>query len=137
AAAHPGGRMTRLLGSSALRWIGTRSYAIYLWHWPVFMLTRPRLDIALSGSPLLFVRLLIVAALSELSWRVVEQPFRSGHAQRAWRTLTIKTRRRVALTGATALAAIVPGLVVVHAPSTTPLIAGSTATRELPIYAPP
>src|SRR5207237_4608110 len=41
---HPRSRLGRVLGCQPFRWIGTRSYAIYLWDWPVLMLTRPRLD---------------------------------------------------------------------------------------------
>jgi hypothetical protein len=64
-----------------LRWIGVRSYGIYLWHWPVFMLTRPQLDIRLDGWPLFLLRLLLVAALAELSFRFVETPFRRGRVR--------------------------------------------------------
>jgi len=77
---HPaGGLLQWTLSRSWLRWIGLRSYAIYLWHWPVYMVTRPELDpIPLTGYPLLTVRIGITLALAELSYRFVESPVRYG-----------------------------------------------------------
>ena len=76
-----------LLGWRPLRWIGLRSYGIYLWHWPVFMLTRPELDVPISGLPLLALRLTATIALADLSYRFVETPIRTGALGRAWREL--------------------------------------------------
>ena len=45
----------RLLDLQPLKWIGERSYGIYLWHWPVFMLTRPGVDVALSQEQALLL----------------------------------------------------------------------------------
>ena len=87
AASSPGARAGRLLGWAPLRWAGLRSYAIYLWHWPVFMLTRPELDIALDGPALLAVRLAVTAALAEASYRLVETPVRRGALELAWQAL--------------------------------------------------
>jgi len=79
AAVHPRARIGRaVLDMQPLRWIGVRSYGIYLWHWPVFMLTRPHLDVRLDGWPVVVVRLIVVGALAELSYRFVEMPFRRG-----------------------------------------------------------
>ena len=54
---HPAADLSRcFLGLKPMRWIGERSYGIYLWHWPVFMVTRPVLDISLTGTPNLILR---------------------------------------------------------------------------------
>jgi len=58
-----------------LAYIGRLSYALYLWHWPVFIYcTSERLDI--NGLALTAVRLAITFALSIASYRLVEQPIR-------------------------------------------------------------
>jgi peptidoglycan/LPS O-acetylase OafA/YrhL len=70
----------RLLASRALVAVGKRSYSLYLWHWPVFMLTRPELDTALSGPSLLLLRMVLTALLAEASYRYVERPLRERGA---------------------------------------------------------
>ncbi len=54
----------------------TRSYGLYLWHWPVYQLTRPRVDVDIDGYTLLFVRLGVTIGLVELSYRLIESPIR-------------------------------------------------------------
>jgi peptidoglycan/LPS O-acetylase OafA/YrhL len=76
-----------LLGCRLLRWIGERSYGIYLWHWPVFMVTRPQLDVPMEGWPLLVLRLAVTVVLADLSYRYVETPIRHGAIGRSWRSL--------------------------------------------------
>lgn len=85
---HPAASLSRrVLGSPPLRWLGTRSYAIYLWHWPIFMVTRPAVDVALEGWPLLALRVGLTVALAELSYRFVETPMRRGVIGRSWHRL--------------------------------------------------
>jgi len=76
-----------LLGRWPLRWVGVRSYGIYLWHWPVFMVTRPGLDVPIDGLPLLVLRLTTTVVLAAISYRYVETPIRRGALKRAWRAL--------------------------------------------------
>jgi peptidoglycan/LPS O-acetylase OafA/YrhL len=76
-----------LLGWRLLRWVGLRSYGIYLWHWPIFMVTRPELDVPLTGLPLLVVQLAATVVLAGFSYRFVETPIRTGALARAWRAL--------------------------------------------------
>jgi hypothetical protein len=66
------------LQNKVLLWIGERSYAIYLWHWVIFQVTRPDLDIAGQSWALLALRILIVFALADISLRYVELPVRRG-----------------------------------------------------------
>src|SRR5206468_834774 len=69
---HPAGTVwRRLLSLKPVVWVGQRSYGIYLWHWPVFVLTRPSTDVNVSGVPSLIMRLGITLALAELSYRFV------------------------------------------------------------------
>ncbi len=49
AASHRGVPFGRWLGNRPMRWLGLRSYGIYLWHWPLFLVTRPGVDIPLDG----------------------------------------------------------------------------------------
>lgn len=78
----------KLLGWAPLRWIGLRSYSIYLWHWVVIDVTRPQLDVSLDGAPLIVLRVAATLALAELSYRLIETPFRSRALGRAWKKLT-------------------------------------------------
>ena len=90
----------RLFEWSLLRWIGRRSYALYLWHWPVFMLTRPGLDTPLSGALNLILRLVLVALLAELSHRLIEAPaMRLGPRTRIARGSIYVFPRRMLLGG--------------------------------------
>jgi peptidoglycan/LPS O-acetylase OafA/YrhL len=78
AVVHPRSDVGPLLGWQPLRWIGLRSYGLYLWHYPIFCVTRPGLDIPLHGWPLLTVRLVASFGAAELSYRYVETPIRAG-----------------------------------------------------------
>jgi peptidoglycan/LPS O-acetylase OafA/YrhL len=76
ASTRPGSVLGRSLDVAPLRWIGVRSYGIYLWHWPVFVVTRPVLDVSLSQEALLVPRLALTVGIAALSYRFLEQPIR-------------------------------------------------------------
>jgi peptidoglycan/LPS O-acetylase OafA/YrhL len=127
-AVHPSAHVGRILGLQPLRWLGTRSYAVYLWHWPVFMLTRPDLDVSIDGWQLLAVRLGITFLLAEISYRLVERPVRSGAIGRAWRAYRagrgvrrwFEGVRWGAPVGATAISAVVLATFAIAADSPAP-----------------
>lgn len=101
----PGSVLGRLLGTPILRWVGVRSYGIYLWHWPVFQLTRPRVDVELDGWRLLSMRWLVTLVLVEISYRLIEVPARRGRFLQSLRR-TFETPRGILLGTAGALAVV-------------------------------
>jgi peptidoglycan/LPS O-acetylase OafA/YrhL len=89
--------LNRLLSSPPLRWLGTRSYGMYLWHWPVFVLTRPIAGIPMPMLPFV-LRVGITALLAELSFRFVETTTAPVSNRQPW------SRRRFSELAAAALA---------------------------------
>ena len=90
---HPASRFAPLLSSKIAVWIGERSYSIYLWHWVVFQLTRPAVDIEGSAWALTALRILIVFALADISLRFVELPIRSGLVEYWFKGMKYRTKR--------------------------------------------
>lgn len=104
-----------ILSVGVLRWIGQRSYSLYLWHWPVFMLTRPQVDVTIDGWQLLAVRLAATFLLAEVSYRFIETPFRQGAFGKAWNSFKqSRGARRLTygLVGAGVVAALLVGGIV-------------------------
>jgi peptidoglycan/LPS O-acetylase OafA/YrhL len=90
---HPASRFAPILSSKIAVWIGERSYAIYLWHWVVFQVTRPAVDIEGSAWALTALRVLIVVALADISLRLVELPIRSGLVEYWFKGMKYRTKR--------------------------------------------
>jgi peptidoglycan/LPS O-acetylase OafA/YrhL len=82
--AHPASRLGPIVGCTPMRWIGERSYGIYLWTLPIVVLTTPA---RAQGADLLRALLQVAAimAVAELSWRYVENPIRHGALGRLWK----------------------------------------------------
>ena len=90
---HPASRFAPILQNPIFVWIGQRSYAMYLWHWIIFQVTRPSVDLAGQMWALYALRILIVFALADISLRYVEQPIRRG-ALKLWiKGLKYRTKR--------------------------------------------
>jgi peptidoglycan/LPS O-acetylase OafA/YrhL len=82
---HPASRFAPLISSAPFRWVGQRSYGIYIWHWVIFQVTRPSVDLTGESWALYLARVLLVLALADISLRWVEIPFRQGVVQNWFR----------------------------------------------------
>ena len=99
---HPASRFAPILQNRVLLWIGERSYAIYLWHWVVFQITRPRVDIDGQDWALIALRILVVLAFADISLKLVELPIRSGRVEywfkgMKYRTTSVRKRQKIAV----------------------------------------
>jgi peptidoglycan/LPS O-acetylase OafA/YrhL len=110
ATSNPRTMTSRVLGVRPLRWLGERSYGIYLWHWPVLLLTwpEPPNDLQLAGM------FAATIALAAVSYQLIEQPLRRADVAKAWQRLRIAAPWRRAAVATTGLGAgvMVAGLVI-------------------------
>ena len=88
---HPVSRFAPIISSPPFRWIGQRSYGIYIWHWVIFQVTRPSVDLSGQTWALYLARVLLVLALADISLRWVEIPFRQGHVQTWFRGMKYRS----------------------------------------------
>lgn len=99
---HPASRFAPILQNRVLLWIGERSYAIYLWHWVIFQISRPSVDLMGEDWALIAVRILIVLALADISLKLVELPVRSGAVEywfkgMKYRTAAVRKKQKALL----------------------------------------
>jgi len=144
AVACPGTLVGAALGWQPLRWLGARSYGIYLWHYPVIVLTTP--VNAGENLPRAAGQIAASVVLAALSWRFIEEPVRHGAIGRAWtrvraagwrpaltgwRTRPAGRRGLTALTGATGVLVVagvgLSGIVGVSAGAAGTAALGNTA----------
>ena len=76
-----GSRVAHVLNARILTAVGRRSYAIYLWHWPVDVVTRPGIDVHAPDFVVFLLRLALTVALACASYRWVEIGLRSRWAR--------------------------------------------------------
>jgi peptidoglycan/LPS O-acetylase OafA/YrhL len=76
-------RLNAVLRSRAAIWIGHRSYALYLWHWPIYVLAR--WTTGLDVWPFNLLAVLLSFAAAAVSYHVVENPVRYSPRLKQWR----------------------------------------------------
>jgi peptidoglycan/LPS O-acetylase OafA/YrhL len=83
AVTHQGAHAGRILGNPVLHWIGTRSYGLYLYHWPIYQIIRKFAGVGLTGAQFVLA-MAITVPITELSYRFVEMPIRKGGLRGLW-----------------------------------------------------
>lgn len=122
AVTHRDSLTSRALAGPTLLWIGTRSYGLYLYHWPIYQIVRNTAGTKLEFHE--FVLCMVATAiLTEISYRYVETPIRKGQLGEWWRTRGERTRRNENR-GPVAIGAVVGTALAVFA-------GASLATAEL------
>ncbi|HEX8753901.1 MAG TPA: acyltransferase family protein [Solirubrobacterales bacterium] len=107
--AHPACRLGRWLGVRPLRWVGVRSYAIYLWQTPIIVLTLSAKSAQGESLATKVVQVAAILAIAALSWKFIEEPIRHGAIGRffarrravgwGWETFAPAMRGAIVVTG--------------------------------------
>ena len=113
AVTHERSLLGKALSNPVLNWIGTRSYGLYLYHWPIYQILRGEAGRALTTTQFV-VAMALTLPITEASYRYVELPVRQGRLAESWRarrgsrSAAVYRRRRQAL-GATLVALVLVG----------------------------
>ncbi|GAA3930975.1 acyltransferase family protein [Microbacterium soli] len=143
----PGSWFGRGIDVQPLRWIGDRSYGIYLWHWPVLVLVAASSGLGVSGTldavPAWagWTALVVSVTAAAISYRVVETPLRRLGFRRSLRAVRMRFTRgpvsRLAMLSATLAGVLALGgttAAVANAPAMTTsemaIRAGQQAMRD-------
>jgi hypothetical protein len=151
---HPSTRLGHALGREPLRWLGVRSYAIYLWQFPIITLTTP--TTASTVDPLrAILQVSAIVGLAALSWRFVEKPIRQGALGRQWARVKAGEWRRIGISkrgidmarrwwlpvagavGITALVAVMLVSVLSGSPGGAKRVIGTSHTAAAPVTTAP
>ncbi len=96
----------RVLGCKPLRWIGVRSYSLYLWHFPVIILTSPTVDTEGLNIGRMVIQLTITLILAAASYKYIEEPIRRGSFTLRPKGIRIPSPLTLRVTGITVMVSL-------------------------------
>lgn len=123
-AGQSGGGYATALSARWLRWLGERSYGIYLWHWPLVVLLRPGIDVDWSPLGAGVVTIGLAVMLGALSFRFLELPvLRGPKVDELWSSFTTGVASRGRWTAGLAASTLSLALVALalHLPAKDPI----------------
>lgn len=95
--AHPSSFLARFIGAKPLRWIGERSYGLYLWHYPVIILTNPAVDTGGAHPVRIILQVAVTVVLASLSLKYIENPIRYNGFRDSWSRLWGRGRSSIGI----------------------------------------
>lgn len=101
---HPANRLERWLGCRPLSWIGKRSYSLYIWHYPIIILSSPVVNTEDASYIRIALQVTASFIMASLSYRYIEEPIRRG---------TLKSLRRSGAGSQLGLVVIVIAIILV------------------------
>ncbi|WHX98107.1 acyltransferase family protein [Neobacillus sp. DY30] len=124
ALAHPASKLGKWLSVKPLRWIGVRSYGIYLWHYPIIILTTPIVNTDGINLWRIILQLGATMIISALSYRFVETPIRAGRIKYIFSALRNRTiiQQRMVVGSCAILCAALIGILFVFAGKSTVIV---------------
>lgn len=78
---HPDNRLETVMGCSLLSWIGKRSYSLYIWHYPVIILSSPEVNTEDTSYMRIILQLTASLGLAAISYKYIEEPIRRATLQ--------------------------------------------------------
>ncbi|MDC6267803.1 acyltransferase family protein [Lysinibacillus fusiformis] len=91
---HPVSILGRILAWKPLCWIGSRSYSIYLWHYPVMVLGTPIHEIGNPSYWRIALQLVLIVTIAECSYRFIEMPIRKEGFWAYYRTYFVFNKKK-------------------------------------------
>jgi peptidoglycan/LPS O-acetylase OafA/YrhL len=113
----PATRVAMLLGAAPLRWVGVRSYGLYLWHWPILLIVAPEPGWMGGAYAVFGLQVALTGVIAAASYRWLETPIRrlgfrgtfDAIRRRVHAPFALRLARSAAVAGAISAAAIVIG----------------------------
>ncbi len=76
---HPANRLKKIFEWAPFVWLGKRSYSLYLWHFPIIVLTTPKVHTAGMDWKLVLFQIGLTLVLTELTYQLIEHPIQRGY----------------------------------------------------------
>lgn len=88
--AHPHSKLGKIMGTRPLRWIGVRSYSLYVWHYPIMVLTSSSVSTDQGSMVRIILQILASFLFAAVSYTYIEEPIRRGSFRNKWKRSSLK-----------------------------------------------